>query len=71
MTEEWKRTLRTAVQIVSAVAVAVPVLLPAIGVSTTVGVGATVLAVAVAVTRVMQNPTVASLLNKYLKIPMP
>lgn len=71
MTEEWKRTLRTAVQVVSAVAVAVPVLLPAIGVSTTVGVGATVLAVAVAVTRVMQNPTVAALLNKYLKIPMP
>ncbi len=71
MKPEWKRVVRTAIQTVSAVAVAVPVLLPAVGVSTTVGVGATILAVAVAVTRVMQNETVAGLLNKYLKIPMP
>lgn len=70
MRDEWVRTVRTSVQVVVAVAAAVPVLLPAIGVSTTVGVGATVLGVAVVITRVMQNPTVAALLNKYLKIPM-
>lgn len=70
MRDEWVRTVRTSVQVVIAVAAAVPVLLPAIGVSTTVGVGATVLGVAVIITRVMQNPTVAALLNKYLKIPM-
>lgn len=71
MRDEWVRTIRTVIQVVSAVAVSIPLLLPALGVSTTIGAGASIVAVAAAVTRGMQIPAVASLLNKYFKVPMP
>jgi hypothetical protein len=58
-------------QTLIAVAVAVPVILPALGISTTVGFGALAVAVAAGLTRAMQIPQVAELLNKYLKVPMP
>jgi hypothetical protein len=59
------------VQTLIAAAAAVPVILPAVGVSTTMGFGALVVAVAAGVTRLMQVPQVAELLNKYFKVPMP
>lgn len=71
MRVEWKRTLRTVVQIAVAVCASAPLILPALGLSATAGVGASVIAVSAAVTRVMSIPAVAELLNKYLKIPMP
>lgn len=69
MKESTAKTIRTAVQTLIAVAAAAPALLQALGVSTTVGFGATVVAVAAAVTRVHQLPAVNELLNKYFKIP--
>ena len=71
MRDEWKRTLRTAIQVAISVSACAPALVPALGLSATAGVGATVLALAAVVTRVMQVPQVASLLNKYFKVPMP
>lgn len=71
MRDEWKRTIRTAIQSVIALAPIVPILVPALGISATAGVGAILIAIAAAVTRVMQVPQVSELLNKYLKVPMP
>lgn len=71
MRDEWIRTVRTAIQVVVTVAAVVPMIVPAVGLSATVGVGAAAVAVAAAITRVMQIPAAAALLNKYLKIPMP
>lgn len=69
MKESTVRTVRTAVQTLFAIAAAVPLILPSLGVSTTVGIGLTVVTVAAAITRVHQIPGVNDLLNKYLKIP--
>lgn len=71
MRDEWKRTLRTVVQVAISVSACAPLLVPALGLSVTAGVGATVLALAAAVTRLMQIPAVAIPLNKYFKVPMP
>jgi hypothetical protein len=69
--DEWVRTVRTAVQVTVSLALAAPVLVPALGLSMTTGVGVTLLAIASTVTRLSQVPQVALLLNKYLKIPLP
>jgi hypothetical protein len=69
MKEENVRTVRTAVQTVLAVAVAMPVLLESLGVRTAGGVGAGLVVAASVVTRVHSIPAVNELLNKYLKIP--
>lgn len=71
MRDEWIRVVRTVLQVAISVAPMVPVLIPAIGLSATAGAGAAMIAIAAAVTRVMSIPTVAELLNKYLKVPMP
>lgn len=71
MRDEWKRTIRTVVQIAIGVASVTPLLIPALGLSATVGVGAGIAAVAATVTRLSQIPQVAELLNKYLRIPKP
>lgn len=71
MKSEWIRVVRTALQVAVSVAPTVPVLIPAIGLSATAGVGAAMIAIAAVVTRVMSIPTVAELLNRYLKVPMP
>ena len=71
MKPEWQKTIRTAVQITLSVSALIPILVPALGLSVTAGVGAGLVAVAATVTRIMQIPAVATLLNKYLKIPMP
>lgn len=71
MRTEWVRTVRTAIQILVSVGALAPILVPALGLDQTVGVGAAVIAVGAAVTRVSQIPQVAELLNKYFKIPLP
>lgn len=71
MRDEWIRVVRTALQVAISVAPMVPVLIPAIGLSATAGVGSAMIAIAAAVTRIMSIPTMADLLNKYLKIPKP
>lgn len=58
-------------QTVIAVSASAVVLVPALGLSATSGVGAIVIAVAATVTRLMQIPQVAELLNKYFRVPMP
>lgn len=71
MKDEWVRTIRTAAQVAVAISASAPVLVPALGLSVTTGVGAVVVMVATAITRVMQIPEVSEILNKYLKIPKP
>lgn len=63
---EWIRTLRTSLQIVAGLSVVAPFLIAAIGISTTAGVGAAVLAVAATVTRIMQIPEIDQWVNQKL-----
>jgi hypothetical protein len=60
---EWVRTLRTVLAFVAGLAVATPMILGAIGVSTAVGIGATVVAVAATITRVMMIPEIDEWIN--------
>lgn len=69
MKESTARTVRTAVQALIAVAVAMPVVLPELGIQVSAGFGASMVAAAAAITRLHQIPAVNDLLNKYLKIP--
>lgn len=69
MKESTARTVRTSVQTLIAVAAAMPVILPALGIQTSVGFGAVLVTAAAAITRLHQVPVVNELLNKYLKIP--
>jgi hypothetical protein len=69
MKESTIKTVRTSVQALIAVAVAVPVMLPAVGIQTSAGFGATIVAVAAVITRIHQIPAVSDFLAKYLKIP--
>lgn len=71
MSDEWVRTVRTAIQILVSVGALAPMLVPALGLDQTVGVGAAVIAVGAAVTRVSAIPQVADLLNRYFKVPKP
>lgn len=71
MNPEWTRTIRTVIQVALPLVASAPLLVPALGLSVTTGVGASIVALAALLTRVMQIPAVAGLLNKYLKIPMP
>jgi hypothetical protein len=66
---EWAETVRTAIQILVSVGALAPVLVPALGLSTTAGVGAAVITVGAAVTRVSAIPAIADLLNRYFKVP--
>lgn len=61
-----RATIRTGFQAAVALAVLLPVLLPAAGISTLTGIGASILAVAVAITRVMQVPGVEDFLQRFL-----
>lgn len=71
MRDEWKRTLRTAIQVAIATAPLAPVLVPTLGLSAAAGLGAALIAIAAAVTRISTVPQIAELLNKYLKVPKP
>ena len=61
---KWVKPLRTAIQVTIALTSAAPILVPALGLSATVGVGAVVLTVSAAVSRAMQIPTVEALLQR-------
>lgn len=67
MRDEWIRTLRTAVQVIAGLAVVTPLLLGAVGVSTTIGVGAAVVTVAATITRIMQIPEIDDWVNGKLR----
>lgn len=71
MRDEWIRTVRTAIQVTVSLALAAPVLIPALGLTTATGVGATLLALATTVARLSQIPAIVELLNRYLKVPKP
>lgn len=67
MRDEWIRTLRTVVQVIAGLAVVTPLLLGAVGVSTTIGVGAAVVTVAATITRIMQIPEIDDWINGKLR----
>lgn len=60
----WRAVLRTVIQVIAALAVAVPGVIVASGVDQTVGWVAAALAVSAVVTRVMANPVVDAVLGK-------
>ena len=63
MKSEWVKTFRTGLQVLAGLAVVVPFLVGALGVSTTAGLGAAVLAVAATITRIMQIPEIDQWVN--------
>lgn len=67
MRDEWVRTLRTAVQVLVASAAVVPVLVPALGLSASIGLGAALVGAAAVVTRVMAIPAISDWVNKLLR----
>lgn len=67
MRDEWVRTLRTAVQVLVASAAVVPVLVPALGLSASIGLGAALVGAAAVVTRLMAIPVISNWVNKLLK----
>lgn len=67
MKDEWARTIRTGVQVAVAAAAIIPVLVPALGLSATVGVGAALVGAAAIVTRIMAIPVVSDWVNKLLR----
>lgn len=67
MKDSWVRTIRTGVQVAIAAAAVIPVLVPALGLSATVGVGAALVGAAAIVTRVMAIPAISDWVNKLLK----
>jgi len=65
--DSWVRTIRTAVQTAIAAAAVIPVAVPALGLSTSVGLGASLVGAAAFVTRVMAIPAVSDWVNKLLR----
>lgn len=60
---KWRKPIRTAIQVLIALTSAAPILVPALGLDATVGAGALVLTVSAAVSRLMQVPSVETLLQ--------
>ncbi len=60
---KWIKPARTAIQLVIALIPAVPFLVPALGLSATAGLGASLVTVASLASRVMQTPAVEKLLS--------
>lgn len=67
MKDQWVRTLRTAAQVAVTAAVVIPVLVPALGLSASVGVGAALVGGAAIVTRLMAIPVISDWINRLLK----
>lgn len=67
MKHEWVRTLRTSLQALIGFLPVVPLLVGAVGISTTAGVGAVVIGVAATLTRIMAIPQVDDLVNRFLR----
>lgn len=63
MRHEWVRTLRTSLQALCGFLPVIPLLVGALGVGTTAGVGATVVAIAAVLTRVMAIPEIDQWIN--------
>lgn len=61
---EWIKPVRTALQILIPLVALFPVLIPALGISTSVGVGATLLGASAILSRLMQIPAVEIWLHK-------
>lgn len=61
--KNWVRPLRTALQVVIGLIPAVPLLVPALGLSATVGLGASLVTVASLASRVMMIPAVEKALE--------
>jgi len=60
---KWVRPARTAIQVLIALIPVVPVLVPALGLSATVGTGAALVTAASLLSRLMQSPAVENLLK--------
>lgn len=67
MRSEWVRTFRTAIQAVIALVAVAPVLVPLVGLSTTAGLGATLIVIAGAAARVMQVPVISGWIDRLLR----
>lgn len=63
--DKWRKPARTAIQGSIALISVAPILVPALGLSATMGVGAAVLTVSATLARVMQDPRIESLLRKW------
>lgn len=60
---KWRKPIRTVIQVLIALTSAAPILVPALGLSATVGTGAIVLTVSAAASRLMQTSYVETLLK--------
>lgn len=60
--DKWVKPIRTAIQSLIALIPVVPVLVPALGLSVTVGVGAALVSAASLISRLMQIPAVETFL---------
>lgn len=67
MKQEWTRTFRTVLQVLIGILPMVPFLVGAVGMSTTVGVGAVIIAVAAVATRIMAIPEIDDWVNRFLR----
>lgn len=63
---QWKATVRTAFQVILALAVIIPLAIPAVGLTATAGAGAVIIAVASGVARVMALPSVNEAIDRFL-----
>lgn len=63
MDKKWVKPARTAIQVLIALTSAAPILLPALGLSATLGVGAVVMTVSTTLSRLMTVPAVERLLQ--------
>lgn len=67
MTDERKRLVRTAFQVVVSLAVAMPFIIDAFGLKPTLPIVAAILSVSLGITRVMAIPAVERLLPRWLR----
>lgn len=65
MNPKWVKVIRTAIQCSIALISVLPLAIPALGLSATVGLGAAVLGISTSLSRVMQLPAVETLLQKW------
>lgn len=63
MNTSWVRTIRTSLQTLGGILPVLPILIGALGVSTTVGIGAGVVAVAAVLTKIMTIPEIDAWIN--------
>lgn len=67
MKDETKRVIRTGFQVIVSLAVAMPLIVDALGFKPTIPIVAAVLTVSLGITRVMAVPAVEKLLPKWLR----